>query len=87
MEAYLLIQTESKGRTPVAAELRTIPGIVWADDLRGPYDAIARARAGSSQDLVRRVVPEVRRVPGVTRALPSPLVHPIMDASAPDEAA
>jgi DNA-binding Lrp family transcriptional regulator len=87
LEAYLLIQTQSKGQTPVAAELRSIPGIVSAHDLRGPYDAIARARAGSREDLVQRVVTEVRRVPGVTRALSAPLVRPILDASAPDEAA
>jgi DNA-binding Lrp family transcriptional regulator len=87
LEAYVLVQTETKGREPVADELRAIPDIVWAEDLRGPYDAIARVRADSRQDLLRRVLEEVRKVPGVTRALPAPLARPVVEAPAANEAA
>jgi hypothetical protein len=87
MEAFVLVQTEAKGRELIADELRSIPGIVWADDLRGPYDAIARVQADSRQDFLGRVVADVRKVPGVTRALPAPVVDSVVEASVSDEAA
>ena len=74
MTAYVLIQTRSD-RKPVAGTLRAMRGIVHADDLTGPYDAIAVASAGSSRDLFDRILPEIRRLPGVTQALPAPLVR------------
>ena len=46
-----------------------------ADDLSGPYDAIAIASASSARDLFDRVLPEIRELPGVTQALPAPLVR------------
>jgi hypothetical protein len=72
MIAYVLIQTESLG-IPVARQLRTIPGVVTADDINGPYDAIALARSGSSAELIENVVGPIRRLRGVQRALVAPL--------------
>ncbi len=72
MIAYVLIQTERLG-IPLAHELRTIPGIVSADDIDGPYDAIALARSGSSAELLEHVVEPIRRLQGVQRALVAPL--------------
>jgi hypothetical protein len=74
MTAYVLIQTRSD-RKPVAGTLRAMRGIVDANDLTGPYDAIAIASADSSRDLFGRILPEIRRLPGVTQALPAPLVR------------
>jgi hypothetical protein len=44
MTAYVLVQTASQdGR--IARLLRDVPGIVFAEDVRGPYDALgSRAR-------------------------------------------
>jgi hypothetical protein len=72
MTAYVLIQTEALG-LPVAHKLRTIPGIMSADDIDGAYDAIALARSGSTAELVEDVVEPIRRLPGVTRAIVAPL--------------
>jgi DNA-binding Lrp family transcriptional regulator len=72
MTAYLLIQTEALG-APVAHKLRTIRGVMSAEDISGPYDAIALARSDSSDDLVDDVVEPIRRLPGVTRAIVAPL--------------
>lgn len=72
MIAYVLIQTETLG-IPVAKELRTIPGIVSADDINGPYDVIALARSGSSAEMMQNVVEPIRRLHGVQRALVAPL--------------
>jgi DNA-binding Lrp family transcriptional regulator len=72
MTAYVLIQTEELG-APLAQRLRRIPGVVSADDIDGPYDAIALARSGSTAELVEDVVEPIRRLPGVQRALIAPL--------------
>jgi hypothetical protein len=69
MTAYVLIQTEAFGE-PVAHKLRTIPGILSADDINGAYDAIALAR--STAELVRDIVEAIRLLPGVTRAIVAP---------------
>jgi Lrp/AsnC ligand binding domain len=72
MIAYVLIQTESLG-IPVADRLREIPGVVSADDINGPYDAIAVAHSDSSTALMERVVEPIRSLRGVRRALVAPL--------------
>jgi hypothetical protein len=72
MIAYVLIQTESLG-IPVADRLREIPGVVSADDIDGPYDAIAVARSDSSTALLEGIVEPIRRLDGVQRALVAPL--------------
>ena len=74
MTAYVLIQKRHDS-SPVAGTIRAMRGIVEAQDLTGPFDAIALAEANSSRDLFDRVLPEIREVPGVTQALPAPLVR------------
>jgi Lrp/AsnC ligand binding domain len=73
MTAYVLIQARPDSR-PVGSAIRAVRGIVEAEDLTGPYDAIALASADSSRDLFERVLPQIRELPGVTQALPAPLV-------------
>jgi DNA-binding Lrp family transcriptional regulator len=72
MTAYVLIQTEALGAS-LADRLRAIPGVLSADDINGPYDAIALARFGSTAELVEEIVEPIRRLPGVQRALVAPL--------------
>jgi hypothetical protein len=72
MTAYVLIQAEALGAS-LADRLRAIPGVVSADDINGPYDAIALARSGSTAELVQEIVGPIRRLPGVQRALVAPL--------------
>lgn len=79
MNAYVLIQTEAIGES-VAEKLRAIPGVITAEDLTGAYDAIVLARAGSVRHLTEGVLAEIQNVPGVSRALPAPLIHsPVED--------
>ena len=73
MDAYVLIQTDVN-HEPLANALRAIPGIAYAEDLYGAYDAIALAHSTSMQDLVDDVIGTIRALPGVTRALPAPLM-------------
>jgi DNA-binding Lrp family transcriptional regulator len=72
MTAYVLIQTEAFGAA-VAHKLRAMTGVVAADDINGPYDAIALARSASSEALAKDVVEPIRRLPEVTRAIVAPL--------------
>jgi hypothetical protein len=74
LEAYVLIQSAPDGE-PLARKLQVIPGVVSAQDLSGAFDAIALARAGSTGDLFDGIIADIRRLPGVTRALPAPLIR------------
>lgn len=76
MKAFVLIQTQAVNE-PIANVLRTFPEIESAEDLTGPYDAIALATAGSTRELLDIVVPKIRELPGVTRVLPAPLVDSV----------
>jgi DNA-binding Lrp family transcriptional regulator len=73
VKAFLLIQTLPDSRA-IAADLRAIPGIEWADDLTGAFDAIARVCADSMRALSESILTRIRELPGVTRVLPAPLV-------------
>ena len=89
VDAYVLIQTDVN-HEPLANALRAIPGIAYAEDLYGAYDAIALAHSTSMQDLVDDVIGTIRGLPGVTRALPAPLMSMATsgaEVSAPGEAA
>jgi hypothetical protein len=74
MQAYVLVQTDpDAGR--IAGVLEDVPGVIFAEDLRGPYGAIALARSEMSGHPIEGVIAEIRKVPGVNRAVPAPLVH------------
>jgi hypothetical protein len=72
-KAYVLVQT-TPDRRPIAPLLRCIPGVVSAQDVRGPFDALVVARSDSSGQLLQRILREIRSAPGVIRALAAPIV-------------
>ena len=75
MTAYVLVQTATQdGR--IANLLRRVPGIVFAEDVRGPYDALALVRSDVGFEAI---VDRVRGLPGVTHALAAPLVRESVD--------
>jgi DNA-binding Lrp family transcriptional regulator len=80
VKAYVLIQTTSD-KGPIAEALRHLPGVISAEDLTGPYDAIALARADSSKGLTEQVVAAIERLPGVIRALSAPLIRSLYASS------
>lgn len=75
VSAYVLIQTEVGKAADVATEVRSIEGVVSADDVTGPYDVIARAEADSMDDLGKMVVSRVQMIEGITRTLTCPVVN------------
>jgi hypothetical protein len=68
MMAFVLVQT-AVNSLPVANYLRALNGIESADDVKGPYDAIAVARPDETSGPLERILAEIRLLPGVTRAL------------------
>ena len=75
VRAYVLIQTEVGKAARVADEVRSIEGVVSADDVTGPYDVIAVASAGTMDDLGKMVVSRVQMIEGITRTLTCTVVH------------
>jgi hypothetical protein len=73
VQAYVLVQTQSRNGG-IARDLRTVPGVVVAEDLAGPYDGIALARSNSSGPSLEAVIARIRELPEVTRAISAPLV-------------
>ena len=71
-DAYVLVQTD--GRTaPIARSLQDLPGIVFAEDVQGPYDAVVLARPDGLVSSVQEIVEEIRALPGVLHALAAPI--------------
>ena len=75
VSAYLLIQTDVGKAAEVAEAVRTVEGIVAADDVTGPYDVIARAESDTLDELGRMVVSRVQLVEGITRTTTCPVVN------------
>lgn len=75
VSAYVLIQTEVGKAAQVATEMRGIDGVTSADDVTGPYDVIAVARADTMDDLGKMVVSRVQMIDGITRTTTCPVVN------------
>jgi len=74
MKAYVLVQTDTR-RRDVTDRIRALPQVVFAEDVSGPYDALALARSdGHGFD---DVLGRIRELPGVIHALAAPLSRQI----------
>ena len=70
MQTFILIQAEPHADIPaIVADVAAIPGVDWAEPVRGPYDVIVHA--SSDVELV-----SVTAVSGVLHALASPMIEP-----------
>jgi DNA-binding Lrp family transcriptional regulator len=75
VKAYLLIQTEVGKAADVVEAIRSLEGVVSADDVTGPHDAIVLVEAGTIDDLGKMVVSKIQAVEGITRTLTCPVVN------------
>ncbi|HZP30356.1 MAG TPA: Lrp/AsnC ligand binding domain-containing protein [Acidimicrobiia bacterium] len=73
--AYVLIQTEVGKAASVASTVRSIEGVVAADDVTGPYDVIVRTEGDTLDDIARMVVKQIQAVEGITRTFTCPVVN------------
>ena len=79
----MLVQTD--GHTdPIARSLMHLPGVVAAEDVRGPYDAVVMVHPNGAVETVESVVAEIRALPGVIHALPAPVVAARTFVEVPD---
>jgi len=69
----MLIQTEVGRAEVVAKQLATLPGVLSAEYVTGPYDVIARVGAGTWESLQADVVPSVQQTTSITRTLTCPI--------------
>jgi DNA-binding Lrp family transcriptional regulator len=74
MTAYVLVQTATQNGG-IARKLREVPGIVFAEDVRGPYDALALARADVMGEAFQAILDQIRGLPGVIHALAAPVAR------------
>jgi DNA-binding Lrp family transcriptional regulator len=73
VEAFMLIQTEVGRAEVIAKQLATLPGVLSAEYVTGPYDVIVRIGAETLDALKADVVPSVQQVSGITRTLTCPI--------------
>jgi DNA-binding Lrp family transcriptional regulator len=75
VSAYILIQAAVGKAAAVAQHVRSIPGVVGADDVTGPYDVVVRVEAASMDELGRLVVGRVQAIDGITKTTTMPVVN------------
>jgi hypothetical protein len=73
VEAFMLIQTEVGRAEVVAKQLASLPGVLTAEYVTGPYDVIARIGAETVEELHGDVVPGVQQATSITRTLTCPI--------------
>ncbi len=73
--AYILIQAEVGTAAEVANAAGQLESVITAEVAVGPYDVIARARAGTMDALGSVVVNAVGNITGVERTLLCPIVN------------
>ena len=74
VRAYVLIQTEVGQAAAVVHAVRSVAGVVAADNVTGSYDVIVTTEAESLNDLARLVVSRIQATPGITHTLTCPAV-------------
>ena len=72
--AWILIQIEVGRSAHVTQRVRSIDGVVSAEDVTGPCDVIARAEAASIDELGRMVVSHIQLIEGIVRTVTCPVV-------------
>jgi hypothetical protein len=74
--AFLFLNTQPRNLEKVQEALQSIPGVLAADTVFGPYDVICAARVGSKielQKLIARIQKEVPHIQGTVTAIVAPL--------------
>ena len=72
--AYVRTHPDVGEAAKVAHQVSAVDGVVAAEGVTGPYDVIARAEAGSMNELGRMVVRDIQQIEGITRTITCPVV-------------
>lgn len=69
VKAYILMNLVSSGVPEALKEIREIKGVVFADAVTGPYDAVAQLNVSDMDELGRTVTTKILKVKGVAKTL------------------
>jgi DNA-binding Lrp family transcriptional regulator len=75
VQAYILVQVDVGKSNEVAKSINSIPGVMNAEHVTGPYDVVVRAEAKDMDQLAKVVLTKIQSVPGITRTLTCPIVN------------
>ena len=65
VRAYVLLTIEIGKVERVIEEIKAIPGVVKADTVTGPYDAIVELEASDLGELTRKILHDIHNIDGV----------------------
>jgi DNA-binding Lrp family transcriptional regulator len=68
-KAYVLISTATGKTEGVVQALRTMPGVMGADLVTGPYDVVAIVQGGDANAVGKLILNEIRGLPGISGTL------------------
>ncbi len=69
LKAYVLIETKIEKISDVVKTLRKLEGVASADNVTGPYDAIATIEAETLNDIGDLVTAKLNSINGILRAV------------------
>jgi DNA-binding Lrp family transcriptional regulator len=72
--AYILVQAEVGASSDVALSAKEIDGVVAVDAITGPYDVLVKVEAENMDELGKKIVSDIQKIPGITRTLTCPVV-------------
>ena len=76
VKAYILITAETALTPDVVEALRRLPHVRDANEVIGPYDAIAEVEAEEFDQVSRILREEVRSIPGIRNTLTCVAISP-----------
>ncbi|WP_297491415.1 Lrp/AsnC family transcriptional regulator [Thermococcus sp.] len=65
VKSYVLLTIEIGKVESVIEELKKIPGVIRADAVTGPYDAIVYIEANDLGELTRKILHDIHNIDGV----------------------
>ena len=69
IQAYVLVDISAKRPAAVVAEIGDMEGVVSAQPVTGPHDAIVLVNADDMTRMGRLVMEEIRGIEGVSRTM------------------
>ena len=72
--AYILVQAEVGASSDVALSAKEIDGVAAVDAITGPYDVLVKVEADNMDELGKKIVSDIQKIPGITRTLTCPVV-------------
>ncbi len=67
--AYILIETQPGRNREVAKKVESVPGVISAHPVTGPYDVIAAVSFKHLENMTSIVLPAIQAVAGVSKTI------------------